>query len=279
MLDRILQLDKPLILFDLETTGVDTSTARIVSFAMQVYKPDAPMVQYKTLVDPGVFIPEGAVKTHGITSEIIGTGCATCWRPEAEHPTGTCSKFRPVPKFADLAPNLYRGFEGADYSGYNIFYDIKVMCAEFARVGVIFDYSKARIVDGLRLWQVAEPRTLSDFVRRFGKRDLDGAHDAMTDVVGTLDGLAGLFAEVETLPRTVQEIHDLCYPRDPNAVDSEGKFVFINDVPCFNFGKWKGHAMKTQPGYLQWMLGGDFSPEVKKIVDRALAGDFPRKSE
>jgi DNA polymerase-3 subunit epsilon len=283
VLNNLLTLDRPLIVFDLETTGKDPGEARAVSMHMHVFKPSGDVTEYKTLINPRVPIPEEASKVHGITDEIIETGCAKCWQRAEVHPTSTCPEFKRVPTFDILAPRLYEGFRDADFGGYNIrSYDLRVMQAEFKRHAALeFDFSKARIIDGLRLWQVVEPRTLSDFVRRFAKRELEGAHDASVDVIGTLDGLVGLLQEASQVPRTPEGIHDLCYPRDPNGIDTEGKFVFISGVPCLNFGKHKGvplHAGAAQ-GFMEWMLGRDFSPEVKEIARRALAGDFPRKSE
>lgn len=279
MLHELLQLTRPLILFDLETTGKDPLTARICSMGMRIHRPAGTVESWHSLIDPETPMPKDASDAHGITDDVfVNRCCAKCRAPEGVHPHGGCDRFWPIPRFADIAAKVYSGFQDADFGGYHIHYDLKVTCAEFARCGLEFDYSKAAIIDGLRVWQILEPRTLSDAYEYFLNRKLSGAHDAMVDISATEEVLIEQLKNhplSSKLPRTVRELHDLCWPREPGQIDSEGKFKFIKGVPCFAFGKWKDHPMQNHRDYLQWMLSGGFSPEVKRICDAALAGTYP----
>lgn len=279
MIASLFKLTRSFVIFDLETTSKEPSTARICSLSMKIHKVDGTVNRYRTLVDPGCTIPKEASDINGITDELIRTGCAFCWKKREEHPHDGCAEFLVVPPFSQLAPNLHRGMSNADFGGYNIRYDLQVCVKEFERCELVFSYSGAHILCGLKLWQVIEPRTLTNAYERWCGKTLEGAHDATVDVDASEEViLAQLMFQrggEKVLPATLQAIHELSFPKDPDWVDSEGKFIFVRGVPCFNFGKHKGRPMQSQKGYLQWMFGSNFSEEVKAIIDRALAGNFP----
>lgn len=280
-LNKVLRLERPLINFDLETTSADPATARIVQFAMRVYRPNGFIEEYQTLVNPTVPIPKDSSDTHGITEEVLRVGCARCRGTFEIHPWEKCDRHRPVPRFSDIGPHLYNGFKDADFAGYNLkTFDMKVMDFEFDRIGISFDYSRAYIIDGLRLWQKLEPRSLTDAVEYFGKEKLEGAHDAMNDVRGAEVAIVGQFTghqRSSILPRTPREIHQWCY--DPNVIDSDNKFKFINGEAHFNFGKHKDEPVKRHLDFIQWMLRPQqtFTPEVKRWCRKFLAGDYPKQ--
>lgn len=277
LFDR-LNLTRPLILFDLETTTPEPATARIVQLAMKVYNPDRTVKQYQSLVNPGIAIPPSSSEIHKITDDIIRTGCAACWKPEAEHPSEVCATFRPVPTFRAMAQNLFKGFSAADFAGYNVRFDLRVIANEFSRASIQFDYSNALVLDGFRLWQILEPRSLSDAIEYWAKKTLDNAHNAMDDILATEDVIiAQLVRAGERLPATFKEIHELCYPKDSTWIDSEGKFAWVDGRPCLNFGKHKGKSMQECRSYLQWMIGADFSVEVKRIAEQAVNGVYPTR--
>ncbi len=277
MLNEILQLKRPLVIFDLETTDKDPLKARIVEMGMRIHWPLAKSVSsHKTLINPGIPIPQNAIDAHGITDAMFedGAACNVCRAPRDSHTAE--HEFKPIPTFKQIAPELHRGLASCDFAGYNVRYDLRVITEEFLRCGIAFDYSQAGIIDVLRIWQILEPRTLSDAVEYFLKRKHRGAHGAMEDVEETEAVLISQFTEHPRrviLPRTVAEIHEKCFP---NQIDSEGKFVFIDGVACFNFGKLRGQPMSADVNYLQWMRDkGNFSSEVKRIVSAAIGGKFP----
>lgn len=258
MIHELLQLTRPLVIYDVETTSKDESLARICSLGMRTWQPDGMVQAFHTLVNPTVTIPAAVTEAHGITDVMVAT----------------------EPRFADLAERLYVEFSYVDFAGYNIKYDLRVTGAEFKRCGLEFDYSTAALIDAQRMWSLLEPRTLSHAVRHFLQRDLVNAHTAMADVEATeaviLNQLQHHPRSAE-LPRTVRELHDLSWPRKEGQIDSEYKFKFIDGVPCFNFGKWKNEPMHTRMSYLRWMVkkSSDFSPEVKRICLAALDGQYP----
>lgn len=277
----ILSLERPLIVLDYETTGVDPATARICSIGMRRHNVDGTLQPYKTLVNPDILMPRDAEGTHGITQEIIDHGCAFCWGTKEEHPWSKCEKWRPIHKFATLAPRLLPVMTGVDFCGYHIDYDLRVAAEEFERCGMVFDYSKAKIIDSLRIEQVVEPRTLSAvYERRTGKK-LEGAHDAMIDVLATEEVFIDQLLKSSDLPRTIDQLHDLLWPPDPDNLGREGKFRYADNVLMFTFGKWKGRSVKSQLSYVQWMLrDGGFSPEIRALCKGILDGRIPliRKS-
>lgn len=285
MLASLLNLQRNLVVFDFETTTGDPRTARAVSLAMVIHKPDGTTKPYKTLINPECPIPRESSEIHKITDEIIATGCAKCWLPTAAHPHATCEAWQPIPLFNQLAANLHRGFSDSDYAGYNVKFDLRVMENELKRCGLQLDWSKGYILDAHRLWSVLRPRTLSDALREWCGKEIDGAHEATVDVDATTDVLAAQLVHQRdgqrVLPLTVKEVHELAFPKGSNEIDSERKFIFVNGVPCINFGKKAfGQPMSSKAGmdFLRWMSKSDFSPEIQKIVTRALAGDYPTQA-
>lgn len=168
------------------------------------------------------------------------------------------------------------GFAGCDFLGYNARrFDLPFFKKQCEKVGVAFDYSGARFVDPLVLWQVLEKRDLSAFVQRFAGRPHEGAHRAVADVAGTVEGLCKFLEVFQRAPRTVQGIHDLCFPRDASWADGEGKLAWIAGKLCVNFGKkYAGTPLSLMTSgkareYLEWMLRAEFPADTKQLI-----GDF-----
>lgn len=257
---------RPFLWFDTETTGPNPSQDRIVEIGFRLFRPDATEKRWRQLVDPGIPIPHqathgfGDYPGHGITDEMV-----------AGQPT-----------FGQLAPSLLRGFRDTDYGGYNIkAYDLPLMRAEFERNGHVWSYSDARILDVYKLWQLGQKRTLSDAVAMFLGREHDGAHGAMSDVEASIEVCVEMLRRFTKLPKTLDQLHDLQWPRDPNAIDDEGKFIWKNGVATVNFGKkWKDTPMhKVERGFFKWMTdpAQSFSPDTKRIAQEAYEGRLPRK--
>jgi DNA polymerase III subunit epsilon len=280
MLAKALNLTRAIIVLDLETTSANPESAKIVSYAHRVHQPDGKIGVYQTLIDPDCPIPPESTAVHGITNEMVKLGCAVCRKPSSEHyPDLSHAIFKPVPQFRHIADNLFRGFKDKDFCGYNVkSFDLKVLDREFIDCGYSFDISSAAVLDPYKIWLAKRPRSLSDAYQEFCGKNLEGAHDAAIDVQAAEDVLLGMIDRFE-LPRDPREIHDLTFPKDPNWVDSEGKFVFINGVPCFNFGTNKGTPMRLKKGYMEWMIDPkrNFSTEVKNILSEALQGRYPEQ--
>jgi DNA polymerase III epsilon subunit-like protein len=290
----MITLARPFIVFDLETTGPNPDKDRIVSFAFQKFVgsfPDGLERRYKTLINPEMPIPReasfgvgGRYEGHGITDEMV-KACKTCGQSRADHEIygvglnpHCASGFTPWPTFQQIAPSVAKGMSGVDFGGFNIRFDLQVTRRELSRSGIKeWDYDGAKIVDGFRLWQVAQPRTLSDALKEFGGQDATQAHDAGADVQSAIVVLIGQLERYpEILPRSVESLDALSWP---GKIDSEGKFAFNESgVPVVNFGKkHKGDPMiMVDRGFYSWILREDFAPSTKRIARDALNGIFPQ---
>lgn len=272
-LSEVLQLERPLIGFDLETTGTNPQTSAIVELALEIMVPGQPVKDYRTLINPIIPIPPGATKVHGITHQMV----------------------RGAPTFKQLAGNLFSGMTGCDfitYSGNSL--DYPMMVQEFRRAGYEWDYQDAFILDGLRLWQVLEGRSLSHAVERWlrgtehdraamerlteeiGQKYPDregGEHTALWDIkMSTLVVAAQLESKPE-LPRTVKELHTLLWP---DRFDATGKFRWRDGELIITFGEHRDKPLRSVPrGYFSWMLKKDFSPLVVKTCVDALNDVYP----
>jgi DNA polymerase-3 subunit epsilon len=254
-LPDVLRLERPLIGLDLETTTANPQTARIVEIGLEIMRPGQPVKEWRALINPGVPIPPEATAAHHITDEMV----------------------RDAPRFTpELAANLIRGFEHADFAGYNAHFDLEVLQREIERAGYRWDYEDARIIDGLRLWQVTEPRSLTDACKLEGVELLD-AHSALADAKAATRFIAARLRRFSHLPRDVQRLHDLCFG---DRYDAAGKLRWRDGELVFGFGKHRGEPVRSAPrDYLSFILRSDFSDKVKDAARRALAGTLGRKDE
>jgi DNA polymerase-3 subunit epsilon len=242
-------------------------------------KPDGSVKEYRTLVNPGISIPPGATAVHGITDAMV-QGCRLCDRgPHAPVLDATDPhEFRPWPFFVDIADGLLRGFVDCDFAGYNVRFDLRMFAAEFKRCKRTWDYEGARVIDGFRLWQVAEQRSLTDAVERFLDKETrealnSHAHTAMGDVRWSTRVIANQLRVFPQLPRDMQQLHDLC---SPGWFDAEGKMQWRNGELCLSFGQHRDTSIKQVPkSYLSWMAKGDFSAKIKNTCRDALLGIYP----
>lgn len=236
-----------LVYFDLEGTGTDPYTDRIVEICMVEVGPGAAQTPFVARVNPTVPIPAEATAVHGISDADV-----------ADEPT-----------FAEIAPTVQRAVEGAVLCGYNIRrYDTVLIDAELRRAG---QPGLARDEDGrldvheidlYALWMRLEPRTLAGAAARFAGVDLEDAHSALADTTVLPDVLAGLCAAFDLDAGDVSRLTELSIPE--GAIDRDGKFRQDDDgVVVFNFSQKRGQPVFSDPGLLRWMLSKDFSQETK----------------
>lgn len=280
MLNKILQLERPLAVLDLETTGLNPDADRIVQIAITIHYPHRDSIAWSSLINPEV--PIMNTGNHGITDVMIGS-CYKCKREPATHPTVDCSEFIPVPKFKDIAPALAPKLTNVDIMGYNVKeFDVKFVRAEMKRAGVEWTWD-GFVIDPLHIYRMRKGHTLENCYKEYvDKNGFVGAHNAAVDVAATEAALIGQLNRYEDLPRTVKELSGFCFPHPENALDSTGKFVWAGSDAAFNFGKWRGRLLKDPEvrSYLHWIANkGDFSDEVKSIAQDALDGQFPVKGE
>jgi len=261
-------LERPVVIFDLETTGLYPRKDRIVEIAAVKINPDGSEETLERLLNPGRPIPPEATSVHGISDADV----------------------KDCPTFADIADELYAFFEGCDVSGFNSDrYDIPCLEAEFLRVGRNFGAAVVNRIDVQRIYHRMEPRDLSAALAYYCGRSHEGAHGALADAKATRDVLfAQLTRAASAQPgdryaaikgMSMSEICGFIAPRDPMNADGAGMFRWRDGQLCVNFGKKKGETLKNimlnEPGFLRWIVKGDFDTDVKAIAADALEGRLP----
>jgi DNA polymerase III subunit epsilon len=245
----MMTLTRPLVFFDLETTGINPFEDKIVQIGAIKLFPDGTREEKEWLINPGIPIPQIVINVHSITDEMVAN----------------------APRLGDIAAELQQLFYEADLGGYNIKnFDIPLLQAEFSRIGLSIDTEHIHIVDAMQIFRIKEPRTLTAAYKKYCGKEMENAHDAMVDIKASLEVVEGQLKMYEDIPKAVSEIHEFCYPKDPDAYDAEGKLRFAEGKLTINFGKNKGKALQelamNDSGYLEWILNGSFSDKVKSAV-------------
>lgn len=252
-----LKLERPLVFFDLETTGVKVGSDRIVQVAAVKRHPDGKRSEWKTFVNPGIPIPKASTEIHGITNDIVAK----------------------APSFDEVGPKLARAIDGCDLAGFNVKkFDWPFLLAEFDRVGLQVE-RKRRFVDVMLIFHSFVRRDLSAATQHYLGREHADAHDALADVLVTEAILDAQLVKHPEVPRTAAEIDAWLFPVDPDAIDEGGRFRWVGGVPVVAFGKHAGTPLaKVDPGFLRWMQDAGFIGEDAKAIAReALSGRFPTK--
>lgn len=273
-----LNLTKPLIVFDLETTGLDLVKDRITQISYIKVGTDYSEERVSLFINPGKHIPEEVTLLTGITDDMVSD----------------------CPVFAEVAMSLAATFEGCDFAGYNSnHFDIPMLSEEFLRAGIDFDFSKCRLIDVQTIFHKMERRNLAAAYKFYCGRKLEDdfeAHRADQDAEATyrvlqaeLDMYApGRQEEPERqLRNDMDELAALS--KANNNVDFAGRIVWkeMGDAKgnrlvdsqgrprcyeVFNFGKYKGRGvtdvLRIDPGYYDWILGGDFTQDTKQVLTR-----------
>ena len=257
-----IELQRPLVVFDIESTGISPRKDRIIELAAVKVMPGGEEVRQCWLLNPAVHIPEETTAVHGIADEDV----------------------KDCPTFLEKAKEIFAFFEGCDLSGFNADrFDIPCLEEEFARCGMNFAAGRRKHVDVQRIYHRMEPRDLSAAVGFYLNRSHDGAHGAEADAAATLDVLKtqlaradGRYAEV---PRSVDAIDEYLVPHDPLNADRNGLFRWKDGEWTVNFGKKRGESLKrimlNEPNFLKWITKGDFDTEVRMIAADALEGRLP----
>ena len=263
-----IELKRPLVVFDLETTGLFPRKDRIIEIAAVKMNPDGSEERLEHLVNPGMPIPPETTAIHGVDDATV----------------------KDCPTFAELADEIYAFFEGCDIAGFNSDrYDIPCLESEFLRVGRNFSAAFVNRVDVQRIYHRMEPRDLSTAVKFYCGRPHEGAHGALADALATRDVLAAQLARAQAAEpgdryaelkgKDVAAIDGYLVPHDPLNADRAGMFRWRDGVLYVNFGKKKGEPLKTimlkEPNFLRWIVKGDFDTDVKAIAADALEGRLP----
>lgn len=255
-----LVLERPLVFFDIESTGTNPYRDRIVEIAVIKVMPDGSREDVVRRINPCMPIPAGASAVHGIYDDDV----------------------KDCPTFDVIAHNLYNYLDGCDLAGYNIVkFDVPMLQEEFKRCGLELNMHDRKLIDVFNIFCRLYPRNLSAAYKFFCGGDLEDAHSALADTDATVSVLLGQLAKHPELPREMAGLAEFSAARDADFVDSEGRLKFSGDEVVINFGKNSGRRLRDlaceDPGFLRWMLRSDFSDEVKNIIKNALAGEFPKR--
>jgi DNA polymerase-3 subunit epsilon len=264
-----LKLTRPIIFFDLETTGTDIATDRIVEISLLKMLPDGSSKLRTHLIYPTIPIPEEASRIHGITDEKV-------WDK---------------PPFAELAGDLHAFMATCDLGGYNIIkFDIPLLAEEFLRAGIEFDLKNRRIIDVQNIFHKMEPRTLRAAYKFYCGREHLSAHSAEADTLATWEVLKAQLDKYQNEPYT-DTSGKLSFPIQ-NDVDALSRFSYYTRYAdlaghiiyneqgkeVFNFGKYKGRLVEevfqTEPQYYDWMMKSAFPLYSKKIITAIKLRDF-----
>lgn len=241
----MLKLTKPLAFIDLETTGTNLGTDRIIEIAVVKILPDGTKSVKRKLINPEIPIPQSSTDIHGITNEMI----------------------KDAPAFRQVAHEFKQMLDHCDLAGYNSNrFDIPLLMEEFLRAQVEFDMKGRKMVDVQKIFHQMEQRTLSAAYKFYCNKNLDGAHSAEVDASATYEILEAQTEKYTALGNTVDSI--LKATGEEVIVDFARRFIMDNGIEVFNFGKFKGRSvaevLRSEPQYYDWMMKGDFPQHTKQ---------------
>jgi DNA polymerase-3 subunit epsilon len=249
-----LNLKNPLVIFDLESTGLDVSKDRIVEISVIKIFPDGKEEVRTRRLNPGIPISPEATVVHGITNEDV----------------------KDCPVFKAIAKNLAAFLEGCDLAGYNsLKFDLPLLVEEFLRAGISIDFHKRRMIDVQNIFHKMEQRTLIAAYKFYCNSELEKAHSAEADTRATYDVLK---AQLDHYPDLKNDVHFLAdFSARTRNLDYAGRIIEGEDKePVFNFGKYKGKKVKdvfaSDPAYYAWMMNGDFTLDTKRILTEIRLG-------
>lgn len=245
-----LKLNRPLVFFDLETTGVNIGTDRIVEISILKVHPNGNKESYTWLVNPEIEIPAEAIAVHGITNEKVVT----------------------EPTFKELAAKVSDLIADCDLAGFNSNrFDIPLLAEELMRAGIDFEMDNRKAVDVQVIYHKKEKRNLSAGYQFYCGKELEGAHSAEADTLATYEILNAQVEKYEDLESTVDALSE--YSSHSKRADFAG-FILFNDnkQEIFSFGKYKGRlvedVLKENPGYNSWIQNADFPLYTKKVLQK-----------
>ena len=243
-----LKLKRPILFFDLETTGVDVANDRIVEISMVKIGVDGEKVVKTRRINPEMHIPEVATAVHGISDEDV----------------------KDEPTFKQIAKSLATFIEGCDFGGFNSNrFDLPMLVEEFLRAGVDVNFDNRKFVDVQTIFHRKEQRTLVAAYKFYCDKDLENAHSAEADTMATYEVLESQIERYSDIGSTVEELAE--FSSNGPLVDFAGR-LSLNDKgeEIFTFGKYKGRAVEEvfakDPSYYSWIMNGDFPLYTKKKI-------------
>lgn len=253
-----LQLRRPLVVFDLETTGTSINSDRIVELCYIKVMPDGTEHTKTMRFNPGIPIPHEVSLIHGIYDEDI----------------------KDAPVFKQKARELAEEFKGCDFAGFNSNkFDFPLLVEEFLRAGVEFDVENRKFVDAQRIYHMMEQRTLAAAYKFYCGKVLENAHSAEADTIATLEVLKAQITHYPELQNDIEYLHN--FTKQDKNVDLAGRMVYnAEGKAVFNFGKHKGRLVedvfRMEASYYDWMMNGDFAEDTKRRLTQLKLAGFKR---
>lgn len=253
-----LNLKRPLVVFDLETTGVNISSDRIVEICTIKVFPDGKEEVRTQRFNPGIPIPPNVTAIHGIKNEDI----------------------KDCPTFEQKARELSDYLKGCDFAGFNSNkFDFPLLVEEFLRAGVEFDSESRKFIDVQRIFHTMEQRNLGAALKFYCNKSLENAHSAEADTLATLDVLKAQLDRYDNLKNDIEFLHK--FSGQSNFVDLAGRMHYNPDgKEAFNFGKHKGkpveQVLREEPAYYEWMMQGDFPLDTKRRLTQIRLRGFKK---
>ncbi|MDR1056168.1 MAG: 3'-5' exonuclease [Prevotellaceae bacterium] len=245
-----LSIKNPIIVFDLETTGVDVSKDRIVEISIIKVHTNGNEEVKTRRINPEIPISSQSTAIHGITDDDV----------------------KDCPTFKEVAKSLAQFIEDCDIVGYNsIKFDVPVLVEEFLRAGVEIDLRKRKMIDVQNIFHRMEQRTLSAAYKFYCDKELENAHSAEADTFATYKILQ---AQLDRYPDLQNDVNYLSeFSARTRNLDYAGRIVLNDkDEPVFNFGKHKGKPVKEvlthEATYYSWMMNGDFTLDTKRVLTK-----------
>jgi DNA polymerase-3 subunit epsilon len=240
-----LLLKRPLAVIDLETTGTNVASDRIIEIAIIKVFPDKTTQSKVKRINPGMPIPAGSTAIHGIKDEDV----------------------KDAPTFKQAAHELKQFMDNCDLAGYNSNrFDIPLLVEEFLRADIEFDVSKRKFVDVQRIFHLMEKRTLGAAYKFYCDKLLENAHSAEADALATYEILEAQLGRYEQLQQDIDSLAD--FTREEDYIDFARRLVMQGGQEVFNFGKYKGRpvrdVLKAEPQYYDWMMKADFPLNTKQ---------------
>lgn len=251
-------LERPICFIDLETTGINVSTDRIVEIAIVKIGVDGSKQVKRRLVNPEMPIPKASSDVHGITDEMV----------------------KDAPSFKALANEIKQFMEGADIGGYNSNrFDVPMLNEEFLRAGMSVDMESRKLLDVQKVFHMMEQRTLSAAYQFYCHKTLEDAHTAEADATATWEILEAQIKRYPQIGNTVDAI--VKFTGEDEIIDFARRLAYENGVVVFNFGKHKGKSvvqvLKEEPQYYDWIMKGDFALHTKQKLTEILNNSILNK--
>jgi len=251
-----LNLRRPIVFFDLETTGVNITRDRIVEISYIKILPNGDEIEKSFRVNPMMHIPEESTAIHHISDADV-----------AEKLT-----------FKQIAPMLAKEFAGCDFAGYNSNrFDIPMLAEEFARAEVDFDFARANFIDVQNIFHKKEQRTLVAAYKFYCNEELDNAHSATADTRATYEVLKAQLDKYPDLKNDVAMLSE--FSAQTRNVDLAGRLIRDDKGNILiNFGKYKGlsaqKVLRDDAGYYGWIMQGDFTQDTKRRFTQIKLGQL-----